>query len=94
MSGKDQFRITFFKRPKCCPTIEIWSDWVESARSCSPGPLSFCADCTPEYAEEMRSIKRCEHPYVEFGYDGEPFVSQDFKDVVSEARRQRKKADG
>lgn len=79
MSGKDHFKIAFYKRPKCSLTYKIWNEWVEAARGNSPGVLGFCGDCTKEYALEMRSINMCEHTYVQFDSSGEAFVSDEDK---------------
>jgi len=89
VSGSDQFRITFYELPKCSRTYKIWSEWVEHARSNSPGPLGFCSDCTKEYASEMRAIRMCEHTYVRFAENGDAFVTDEDKQwLISERKKE------
>lgn len=49
-----------------CTDYETYTLWLETARFVHPGRFWFCADCTPDYTEEMRSQGRCEHPEIHF----------------------------
>lgn len=63
--------IIFHGVPRCATDMQFL-EWIRAARQCNPGPLGFCADCSPTYAKLMRQVRRCEQPHVTFDARGEP----------------------
>lgn len=56
--------------PTCFDSDEQHVAWLQADKSSSVTRIytssSFCLDCTPDYAERMRTCGRCERPDVEF----------------------------
>lgn len=50
--------------PKCWDIAEDWAEWSRLNKVAAvSGQLDhFCADCTPQYAEEMKRQGRCAYP--------------------------------
>lgn len=77
--------------PACFNSRVQFLDWVHAARVVSPGPSGYCADCTPEYKDEMVKAKRCAHPAVVFRvYNEEGMIglrkAKDRKEMHEEVR--------
>ena len=57
--------------PKCFESHRQFRKWADAARRVSPGPSSYCTDCTEDYQQRMVAQARCDHPGTRFGVSSE-----------------------
>ena len=52
-----------------------WQTLARMVRPAHCGDHPWCADCTPEYQQEMIAANRCLHQETQFGLDEDGFIS-------------------